>query len=54
MNASDHPHGGGEGKNSIGHSSTYSPWGVASKGMLTRKTKKYSTKLILKNRNKND
>ena len=54
MNACDHPHGGGEGKNSIGRSSAYSPWGVASKGILTRKTKKYSTKLILKNRKKND
>ena len=25
MNACDHPHGGGEGRNSIGRSSTYSP-----------------------------
>lgn len=48
MNACDHPHGGGEGKNSIGRSSTYSPWGVISRGILTRKIKKYSTKLILR------
>lgn len=48
MNACDHPHGGGEGKNSIGKSSVYSPWGIVSKGILTRNIKKYSTKLILK------
>lgn len=48
MNACDHPHGGGEGKNSIGRSSAYSPWGSASRGIITRKNKKYSTKLILK------
>ncbi len=47
MNACDHPHGGGEGKHSIGRSSAYSPWGIASKGILTRKINKYSTKLIL-------
>lgn len=48
MNACDHPHGGGEGKNSIGRSSAYSPWGIMSRGILTRKIKKYSKKLILK------
>ncbi len=48
MNAYDHPHGGGEGKNSIGRSSAYSPWGVASRGILTRTKRKYSAKLILK------
>ena len=54
MNACDHPHGGGEGKNSIGRSSVYYPWGTISKGIITRKNKKYSKKLILKNRKKND
>lgn len=53
MNACDHPHGGGEGKNSIGRSSIYSPWGKISRGILTRKNKKYSTRLILKTRKKN-
>ena len=53
MNACDHPHGGGEGKNSIGRSSVYSPWGVILKGNITRKNKKYSTKLILKHKKKN-
>lgn len=54
MNACDHPYGGGEGKNSIGRSFVYSPWGIISKGINTRKNKKYSKKLILKNRKKND
>nr|YP_009186557.1 ribosomal protein L2 [Cyclospora cayetanensis]AKO71978.1 ribosomal protein L2 [Cyclospora cayetanensis]ANJ44330.1 ribosomal protein L2 [Cyclospora cayetanensis]ANN13293.1 ribosomal protein L2 [Cyclospora cayetanensis]ANN13322.1 ribosomal protein L2 [Cyclospora cayetanensis]ANN13351.1 ribosomal protein L2 [Cyclospora cayetanensis] len=48
MNACDHPHGGGEGKNSIGRCSAYSPWGVISRGVKTRKNNKYSMKLILK------
>lgn len=51
MNAYDHPHGGGEGKNSIGRSSAYSPWGIASRGIITRKNKKYSSRLILKKSN---
>lgn len=54
MNAYDHPHGGGEGRNSIGRSSTYSPWRAISKGRRTRKINKYSTKLILMHRKKND
>lgn len=54
MNACDHPHGGGEGKNSIGRSSIYSPWGITVKGNKTRNNKKYSKTLILKHRNKND
>ncbi len=48
MNSCDHPHGGGEGKNSIGRVSVCSPWGNVSKGILTRKKNKYSKKLILK------
>lgn len=37
MNACDHPHGGGEGKNSIGRSSVFSIWGKKCKGVRTRK-----------------
>ncbi len=48
MNPHDHPHGGGEGKSSGGrHPST--PWGKATKGLKTRKTK-LSDKYILKRR----
>ena len=48
MNPHDHPHGGGEGKSSGGrHPST--PWGKATKGLKTRKTKP-SDKYIVKRR----
>jgi len=44
-----HPHGGGEGRSSIGmHPKT--PWGKPAMGKKTRKRKKASNKLIIKNR----
>jgi len=47
MNPHDHPLGGGEGKSSGGrHPST--PWGKITKGLKTRKKKKYSNKHIIK------
>ncbi len=51
MNPVDHPMGGGEGRTSGGrHPCT--PWGKPTKGLVTRKRKKASTKLILKRRNR--
>jgi large subunit ribosomal protein L2 len=47
-----HPHGGGEGKSSIGMKYPKSPTGKHSKGKLTRKKKKYSDKLIVTKRKK--
>jgi len=50
MNPCDHPHGGGEARNSIGMKAPKTPWGALALGVKTRKTKKYSDKLILKKR----
>lgn len=51
MNPVDHPHGGGEGKTSGGrHPST--PWGMATKGLKTRKRNKDTNKFIVKDRRK--
>jgi len=47
-----HPHGGGEGKSSIGMKYPKSPTGKHSKGKLTRKRKKYSDRLIVSKRKK--
>ncbi len=52
MNPVDHPHGGGEAKNSIGlkYPKTYT--GKHALGVRTRKSKKYSNRLIVKRRSK--
>lgn len=42
MNACDHPHGGGEGKSSIGRKRVFSIWGKACKGVRTKKLNKCS------------
>ena len=42
MNPCDHPHGGGEGRTSIGRVHPVSPWGKAALGVPTRQPKKYS------------
>jgi len=52
MNPVDHPHGGGEGKQPVGHPSPMSPWGKKTLGKLTRKHKLASDKLIVRRRNK--
>jgi len=52
MNPVDHPHGGGEGKQPIGHPSPMTPWGKCGRGMITRNRKKPSEKLIVRRRNK--
>ena len=51
MNPNDHPHGGGEGKASIGRVSPVTPWGKPALGYKTRKKKKESNKYIVKRRN---
>jgi large subunit ribosomal protein L2 len=48
MNPVDHPHGGGEGRSSIGRAPT-TPWGKPALGHRTRK-KKASDRLIVKRR----
>lgn len=49
MNPVDHPMGGGEGRTSGGRQPC-SPWGQLTKGLKTRKKKKYSDSLILRKR----
>ncbi len=51
MNPCDHPHGGGEGRTPIGRKSPMTPWGKKAMGIKTRKTKKQSSKLIVRGRN---
>ena len=51
MNPNDHPHGGGEGKCPIGRPSPMTPWGKKAQGIKTRKSKKASSKLIVRRRN---
>jgi len=50
MNPVDHPHGGGEGKAPQGSPHPVTPWGKGTKGLKTRKKKKYSTKYIVRRR----
>jgi large subunit ribosomal protein L2 len=49
-NPVDHPHGGGEGRASIGKSKPLTPWGKPTLGVKTRSPKKDSNKYIVKNR----
>ncbi len=53
MHPGAHPHGGGEGHSPIGMPSPKSPWGKKTLGKKTRKPKKYSDKLIVKERKRN-
>ncbi len=52
MNPCDHPHGGGEGRASIGLKHPKTPWGKPALGVKTRKKGKYSDKFIVKRRKK--
>jgi len=52
MNPVDHPHGGGEGRSSIGLKYPKTPWGKPALGVKTRKKKKWTNKLIIKRRHK--
>lgn len=51
MNPNDHPHGGGEGKTSIGRKAPLTPWGKKALGVKTRNSKKHSNRLIVHRRN---
>ena len=51
MNPNDHPHGGGEGKNPIGHDAPRSPWGRRLMGVKTRAKKNRTNRLIVRRRN---
>lgn len=51
MNPVDHPHGGGEGKSPVGRDAPRTPLGKRALGVKTRKTKKASTRLIVRRRN---
>lgn len=48
MNPVDHPMGGGEGKSSGGHPRSRN--GLYAKGLKTRKSNKYSDRLIISRR----
>ena len=53
MNPVDHPHGGGEGRSSVGNlKGPRTPWGKKAYGVRTRNKKKYSNKFIIKRRKK--
>ena len=51
INPNDHPHGGGEGKTSIGRKAPLTPWGKKALGVKTRNSKKHSNRLIVRRRN---
>jgi len=52
MNPVDHPHGGGEGRNSIGLKYPKTPWGKHALGVPTRNPKKWTNALIVGRRKK--
>jgi large subunit ribosomal protein L2 len=52
MNPVDHPHGGGEARNSIGMKYPKTPWGKHALGVKTRDKKKASSRVIVKRRAK--
>ena len=51
MNPCDHPHGGGEGRASIGRPGPVTPWGKPALGYKTRAKKARTEKNIVKHRN---
>ena len=52
MNPNDHPHGGGEGRATIGRKGPVTPWGKPALGYKTRNKKKASNSLIVRRRKK--
>ncbi|CAM9095262.1 unnamed protein product [Choristocarpus tenellus] len=50
MNPCDHPHGGGEGRATIGRPKAFTPWGKPALGVKTRKINKYSDIYIIRSR----
>eukprot|EP00933_Yihiella_yeosuensis_P076169 TRINITY_DN8580_c0_g1_i1.p1 TRINITY_DN8580_c0_g1~~TRINITY_DN8580_c0_g1_i1.p1 ORF type:complete len:422 (-),score=79.58 TRINITY_DN8580_c0_g1_i1:143-1363(-) len=51
-NPCDHPHGGGEGRSPIGHKHPKTPYGKCAIGLLTRRKRQISDKMILIKRKK--
>nr|YP_009426902.1 ribosomal protein L2 [Hymenasplenium unilaterale]ASU95534.1 ribosomal protein L2 [Hymenasplenium unilaterale] len=49
-NPVDHPHGGGEGRTSIGRRRPLTPWGHVASGKRTRRERRYSNPFILRRR----
>jgi len=52
MNPVDHPHGGGEGRTSIGLKYPKTPWGKPALGVKTRSPKKWTNVFIVQRRKK--
>mgnify|MGYP001602322164 CR=1 FL=1 len=52
MNPVDHPHGGGEGRTTIGLKYPKTPWGKHALGVKTRNNKKWTSKYIIQRRKK--
>jgi large subunit ribosomal protein L2 len=52
MNPPDHPHGGGEGRSSIGMPFAKTPWGKHAKGVKTRKRKQTNLFIIQRRKKK--
>ena len=50
MNPNDHPHGGGEGKTSVGRPGPCTPWCKPALGLKTRKKNNKSNKMIVRRR----
>ncbi len=50
MNPVDHPHGGGEGKNKTAGRHSVSPWGVLTKGHLSRFPRKACSRMFIRRR----
>jgi large subunit ribosomal protein L2 len=50
MHPNAHPHGGGEGRSGVGLKYPKTPWGKHAHGTKTRSRKKYSAKMIIKDR----
>ena len=50
MIPNDHPHGGGEGKTSVGRPGPCTPWGKPALGLKTRKKNNKSNKMIVRRR----
>ncbi len=52
MNPCDHPHGGGEGKTTIGLKYPKTPWGKPAFGVRTRKRRKWTDRFVIQRRKK--
>ena len=50
MHPNAHPHGGGEGRSGVGMKYPKTPWGKHAHGTKTRNKKKYSNKMIVRDR----